>query len=328
MHKAYVGFSAPVGYDYEYPAEKTAQDTRSSPNPILVGVTGLLILFDEIWFPCRSICPQSMRSLDYVKFVNEEFDSLHLDDKQVAPLLEEMPQHIPLKELHPEGYSRFMELHYGSGRPDNHTHALSVFGATLGGDPSPRNLIRDMLLLDMISEDLTPVFNGLTRKIPYPDEFLWQKRDDEDHSLRIADRALTIAGLYDLTGHAGPYHPVFEELREHEFIQSFRKWIRGEASSLHNRSIDDVVAEIEETTTEFGHRARRTSIGKDGLKDVTVTFTKDLVLSAIPGASAVEKALGISKQRRQAEKHKMNTFVAEGQAALWREKVSVTPYFD
>jgi hypothetical protein len=65
---AYVGLSTPVFYDYKYSARETNADTRSSPNPILDSPYGLLLLYDEIWFLTRSLCPDNMRDLPYVNF--------------------------------------------------------------------------------------------------------------------------------------------------------------------------------------------------------------------------------------------------------------------
>jgi len=69
---AYVGLSTPVFYDYKYPAPQSKADTRSSPNPILDSPYRLLLLYDEIWFLTRSLCPNNMRTLSYVKFLDEE----------------------------------------------------------------------------------------------------------------------------------------------------------------------------------------------------------------------------------------------------------------
>ena len=69
---AYVGLSGPLLYDYEVQAERGPADLVSSPNPILDSPFGLLLLYDDIWFLTRSLCPQNMRELPYVHFLDEE----------------------------------------------------------------------------------------------------------------------------------------------------------------------------------------------------------------------------------------------------------------
>lgn len=125
MSKAYIGFSTPVGYDYKNAAVKVPSDTSSSPNPIIVGATGIFVLFDEIWFPCRSICPQSMRCLDYVKFVSEEYDEIDVDDGIARNVMKGMSADVNLHSMYSEGYNAFIEKYYGFVGPDNHTHGIN-----------------------------------------------------------------------------------------------------------------------------------------------------------------------------------------------------------
>ena len=51
---AYIGISYPLLYDYRHQANKSLNDLSDSPNPII-----------------ESVCPNNMRNLPYVKFVDE-----------------------------------------------------------------------------------------------------------------------------------------------------------------------------------------------------------------------------------------------------------------
>ena len=53
---AYIGLSYPLLYDYQHQAEMTENDVADSPNPIIESPLGLMILYDELWFLCESIC--------------------------------------------------------------------------------------------------------------------------------------------------------------------------------------------------------------------------------------------------------------------------------
>ena len=72
MRRAYIGLSSPIFYDFGNPAEQAYEDQYTSPNPILDGPLGLLLFFDELWFFTRALCPQNMRKVPYVRFVDEE----------------------------------------------------------------------------------------------------------------------------------------------------------------------------------------------------------------------------------------------------------------
>lgn len=68
---AYIGISYPLLYDYRHQADKSSNDLLDSPNPIIESPLGLMIFYDEILFLCKSVCPNNMRNLPYVKFVDE-----------------------------------------------------------------------------------------------------------------------------------------------------------------------------------------------------------------------------------------------------------------
>jgi hypothetical protein len=98
MRIAYVGLSTPLLYDFQYPARKTKADLSSSPNPILDSPFGLMLLYDEIWVLCRSLCPENMRSLDYVKFLDEEQILPDLSDIQMSSLAKDIIHNDPTTE--------------------------------------------------------------------------------------------------------------------------------------------------------------------------------------------------------------------------------------
>ncbi len=72
MRIAYIGLSGPIFYDYKYPARQVLTSIPRSPNPVLDSPFGLFLLFDEIWFLARGLCPDNMRDLSYVHFLDEE----------------------------------------------------------------------------------------------------------------------------------------------------------------------------------------------------------------------------------------------------------------
>jgi len=296
-------------------------DKSSSPNPILVGVTGFLVLFDEIWFPCRSICPSSMRKLDYVKFVDEEYPDIKIDYDLAMKIAQQISPEVTLNMLHSDGYGGFMEAYYGlEGRIDNHTHGLSCFGATLRGSPDNQSFVLDLLILNQLDENFTHALNGLTRNFEFPNGLEWLRDQSKDEAIRLADSALTISSIYELTGPKGPYHPVLEELRTHDFVSSFRRWIRNEASPLHNNSSDMVISEMNEVVQDFERSALRSAIGEGGLKEVSIDLIENIVLDSVPGASSIKKALDLAGQLSNREQRRLNAYIAESRGLIWNAK--------
>ena len=57
--KLLIGVSSPVGYFYARASEK------GRPAPILETPLSYFLLYDEIWFFSRKICPYNMERLDF-----------------------------------------------------------------------------------------------------------------------------------------------------------------------------------------------------------------------------------------------------------------------
>ena len=61
-----IGASSPVGFFY------ARSDEKGRPAPILESPLSYCLLYDEIWFLSRQVCPYNMEELDFVHFVDEE----------------------------------------------------------------------------------------------------------------------------------------------------------------------------------------------------------------------------------------------------------------
>ena len=64
--KVLIGTSSPVGYFYMREKEK------GRPAPILESPLSYCLLYDELWFLSRKLCPYNMEKLDFVHFVDED----------------------------------------------------------------------------------------------------------------------------------------------------------------------------------------------------------------------------------------------------------------
>ena len=140
MRRAYIGLSTPIAFDYQTTASKTKADLSSSPNPILESPFGLLLLFDELWFLTRSLCPQNMRKVPYVHFLDEEGLLADLSDLTYNRIWERTndceKKFGPLEDLRNQTWDRFsnleQEMHiYWSSSLDHHTHQLQIGAAQL-----------------------------------------------------------------------------------------------------------------------------------------------------------------------------------------------------
>jgi hypothetical protein len=138
----------------------------SSPNPILDSPFGILLLYDEIWFLTRSLCPQNVRDLSYVRFLDEEGALPSLADIDVDTAAGRLSADPTMQERYAavtglfRRYDRVLQtsrVDWGSG-PDNHTHGLRI-----GDIETSANSVR----LESILFDLEVV-----RRLPWDDELV------------------------------------------------------------------------------------------------------------------------------------------------------------
>lgn len=61
-----IGVSSPLGYFY------LRADEKGRPAPILESPLSYGLLYDEVWFLSRKLCPYNMEKLDFVNFVDED----------------------------------------------------------------------------------------------------------------------------------------------------------------------------------------------------------------------------------------------------------------
>lgn len=314
MRRALVGYSTPIGYDYQSPAVKDDQGRPKQANPVVVGSMGLMLLYDEIWFAEEWLCPSSMRQLPYCRFLDRE-------KPESKKLVGKMPRiewgsdfRFPnLNDVGPEGFSEFIEGYYGtSSGVDNHSYS---------GNPTPENFIRDLKLLDHCDElkfDLA--MNNLTHQFIFPEGLEYLQARTQFQQLELAENALNVISMYDITGTSGPYHPVIEPMRESKFLSNFRDWANQKTNSLHNQDVDDILQELDARVSEFASGALSAAVGADGIKEIVVDMAQDVALDLVPGAATVHTVLGLVGAANERTDRRLSAFVADGRSSVHIEQ--------
>lgn len=326
MRRAFVGFSSPIGYRHHGLATVTKNDVNGMPpNPILYASTALLVLYDEIWFACESLCPQSMRKLPYVRFLDQHLKMLDLVnqnfDQEISTL------YAPYKtedRFRQNGISDFNHRSfcktYFNFELDDHRGCLNFFGKTILPKIGKLSLIIDLWLISKFKEkSFEIVLNPITAQALYrndgPERF-----DSVEHTLKemeLSEEIVTLRNTLDILGIDGPYHPVIEELRNDEYIINFRNWLSENVDSLYNKRMPEIVAEVNIVVDAFNQRSRVKHLERASLSRALVSISKGTILSVIPGSSIIVAIADELKKMHHREEEGWKSFIghARGQVA-------------
>jgi hypothetical protein len=247
---AYIGLSSPLFYDYGTPGERSPADQSSSPNPILDSPFGTLLLFDEIWFLSRSLCPQNMREVSYVKFLDETIDLEFLVDIDTAELIQKLDTETALMKRYDnlrKGFDLYSETVQNVGvrwdaAADNHTHSLSI-GPILrsGNSMNPENIIFDIEVANRLNRG----FKGNVEYISNSFGQRWLDQSPTPTAQAKLTELLLINGIPNYLSRFGPYHECIEEVRENKFLSDFRKWMTKTELKYDEKELWEIKKEIE-----------------------------------------------------------------------------------
>lgn len=258
MRRALVGLSGPIAFDYANPSDVPVpwMDGEFQPNPILENTTGLLLCYDEIWFPTRDLCPVDMQNLPYVNFIEDD-DILSTRCITAAAQFKEILSATTDREF-PEisqiAGRTFEEIRRGARFnlvADSHNRGTTMNGEHIGvGSPwAAENSFIDAGIAIALSENLgssarsidvvsnSALSSALVTTTPTPvvgQGLQWWQREAVDF--------LSPVRSVSYLGPQGSYHESLEELRAHRNIQDFRKYL--EAATRDDKDGQELAKEV------------------------------------------------------------------------------------
>jgi hypothetical protein len=244
IRRAFVGFSSPLAYDYSHQASRAPADNFSSPNPILDGPFGLMILFDELVFLTRSLCPENMRQLPFVRFLDEEGfvpDAQTLTWERIRERLSEDPvwRQVTDRESTRPIYEETLTVTGATWTGiDNHSHGLTVAGLKATGNADAHNLVLDFLILEQLGQDQ---FELVTNSFTQP---LLEPESNTLSASRLTE-LLVVRGIHNYLSPEGPYHPVIDEARESRYLVDFRRWMSEQHTHFSASEVRDAQHAVE-----------------------------------------------------------------------------------
>jgi hypothetical protein len=288
IRTAFVGLSGPLFYDYKNKASRTGADLSSSPNAVLVAPISLMLLYDEIWFLTRSLCPENLRQCAFVRFVDESgaLDDLDPDDAQKwLELNSSSLETAAYKIMREEFFDHYRDVLHNTGinwsnACDNHTHGLKIGPFEVGANSASfRSLLFDLYILEKLER---PYVDLVTN--PYLEKCLESSLFPAG-KLSFSERLIG-RRLLNWQTPSGPYRPEIEDLRQHRFLEDYRSWV----AKLDGKFDAQEAAERQEAVErEIHSEMRRALLEKlnDGLlvKNSAVLLGKAVLDLATAGVS-------------------------------------------
>ena len=238
---AYIGIAYPLLYDYRHQAKKSFNDMWDSPNPIIESPLGLMIFYDEILFLCRSICPENMRNLPYVKFVDELYTDFCFENIKKS-VEENEDTIINSRDLSYDVVKNALNIHWDG--VDTHTHSLKIGDIKIGAQSNNKEtFLFDLYVFQALQELYDPNIELVTNS-----QYAIQSLNNGVKT-EFIDKII-IPGVPNYIGYSGPYHECMEELRENKYLKDFRRWIIEEHGNIQRSEITEMCEAVEKNIEE------------------------------------------------------------------------------
>lgn len=244
---AYIGLSYPLFYDYKHQANRTLNDLSDSPNPIIESPLGLLIFYDELLFLCKSVCPNNMRNLPYVKFVDELYPDFYFQG--ILDQTNEINNIININTA--LSYNDIVKLLNVQGwGVDTHTHGLKIGDVIVSANANENKFLFDLYvfqaLQELYNDDIELIANSRFNLGAY----------NGGVKSEFIDRII-IPGIPNYISIDGPYHECMEELRENKYLEDFRRWVIQKHSNIQRTEINEMCVAVEHNIEEVREKIFR-----------------------------------------------------------------------
>lgn len=309
----YVGLSTPILYDYANTARRTHSDLKSSPNPILDGAFGAMLLYDEIWFLSKSLCPQNMRNLSFVKFLDElgrvpEVDPDWFQDPQEIFTVEALDAWKNSKRDY-EGAKRDVGIYWDS-QADNHTHNLKIGKAVLSGNSwTLKNVIYDILTVERLPQNIEFITNKFSSN-------LFKTQASSHRSLQLSE-VLVLNAVPQFISPKGPYHPCLEEVRNSAFLNDFRAWMVEDSLAASKKEISEIKSEVDAKLLEAQRNVFLKYLEPKGsyvsVAETLLSYGADAL---VPGSATIKDLLGNLNSEKQKRGSRWQGFIVEARSIV------------
>lgn len=288
--RIFIGLSGPTFYDYQNPASQTQNDAVGAPNPILENALALTVFYDEIWFLCESLCPQSLRGHGSVRYLDRDIHKTTPNAvNAVIEALSLVPDHgnddtraivsRNFEEYWPRAQSAGAYWWDAEGRRiDNHTRSLDILGVhCVANSNSPATLLTDIAVHKALEKALptTLALNSFSQKL-FASQFPSQFDPTMDANSTVRTGSLVInAMIENCVSPTGPDPGIFDRIASSAYTRQFRGY-------LASKNIEDAAASYRDVAAEI-HDATRKAVRREADLTHPVRGVSSILLDAATG---------------------------------------------
>lgn len=319
---AYIGLSYPIRFDIT-PSIKswliTSPELWKEKFPIIESPWGLMLLYDELWFLCKDVCPHNMRECSFVKYVVDLFPKI--DYNQLfdnAKKISNKPKNVYASM--DEHYHEFQKSTIYNTVSTGPTQVCRVGEMEVRSGSCPDNFLFDILIkkeIEKLSKKKVELI--VSGNIDYED-YVRQENVFE------LSNELTLNGIPNYLTHYGPYHPVIDELRESNYLKDYRKWICGYHGHLQKSEIQEVKEAIENELKEIQDKVLLKYMDEHSKKAFYTSTAKTIINTVIgtaiapySGVAAAKDIVVEGKQMAETQNDRWAAFVVESRNKISRD---------
>ena len=204
-----------------------------------------MLLYDEILFLTRSLCPENLREAPFVRFLDEsgllpdELANIVVDHDGWSRNPELATRYTELRGRIDDYWAFVKRIGINwDAAPDNHTHGLNIGGKMLRANSFHPELVAfDLEVVRLIGKpNIEVVTNAFAQ--------CWLSASENPFvKIKIAD-ALIIDNIPSYQTPQGPYHDCLLEARENRYLKEFRAWVANKSSITSESEVNDVKNEV------------------------------------------------------------------------------------
>ena len=277
---AFIGTSYPVLYDSTRRVKSYGH--IGTDHPVLDSPNGLVILYDELWFLCKDLCPIKMQGYSFVKYVDKMYPNIdYMALFKVA---------YPLGDrVHYRDENHTLEAKYKKEKEIINSLRLDWYSATgfsflssvcVGTRYFPAETTAEAYLFDLLiatelrhitHENIEVVSNIRTPVI-----------DEENYAKDVMlTEKIIVHNIPNKIEVYGPRLDGILELRESVYLSDFRKWVIENHQHIQTKEIEEMQQDVQYQVDHYLHEVYLKALDNMNPRSVFLTESKTLVGAAV-----------------------------------------------